>query len=222
MFPLYLSFAGLACCVGTVYCYTSVCGICTSVTYYILCSTISLSEAEYHYLVTLWISDSPVLYNIRKAIVRHSFLHKNKPGKSNLPVCRGLFWNILAFLCKYCVCLKMDRCHLECKAVAQLHSIAPNWNEMHCFAVPSATSKQVWLNSIIWWGRQLSIGFGRDLTLAHWILDFSRLVAFFFLGTWCRSCTSHCIICCTLFHFYCVLIWFFFSSLWMFFNQIFL
>lgn len=87
----------------------------------------------------------------------------------------------------------MDRCHLECKTVAPLHSSALYWNEMHCFAVPSATAKQVWLNSIIRWGRHLCIGCGMAVNTAHHRWQWHRVnIGFRLIGflTWCRRCVS--------------------------------
>lgn len=81
--------------------------------------------------------------------------HNGEVKSTYLP--RSL-WNIFISI------LKMECCHLKCETAAQLHSIARHWNEMHCFAEPSATCKQVWLNSIICWRRQICVGLA-----GHWI-----------------------------------------------------
>lgn len=76
--------------------------------------------------------------------------------------------SLLKYSCENSLCLKRDHCHLECMEVAQLHCDALHWNEMHCLVAADGTAKQVWLSSIIWWGKKLCIAFGRALNITYY------------------------------------------------------
>lgn len=119
--------------------------------------------------------------------------------------CWNLVWNNLTFLFKWPACF-YKWINATWNARQSLGYTVLHYAEMRCivFAVPSATVKQVWLNSIIWWGRQLCRGFGRALNITHYMWHWHT--EYEVLGDWLSSLwdavqvmhvvLTLCFICC--------------------------